>query len=111
MQSRGERVEHKNKYNELLTIPLRRCINYIKSNTDIIGYRSTVKGRIAKPGKAIRATYRKYEYGDLSMPTYYDKKHKIKSHSLKRHRVTFYSHRSYKKHSHINRNGVLTFRL
>jgi hypothetical protein len=97
--------------NELMSIPLRRYIGYIKSNSDLVAYRSTIKGRTPKPGKAIRSEYYMHEYGNLSMPSYIDNKFRIKSHSLRRHRTTLYSDRSYAKHSFLNRNGILTLRL
>jgi hypothetical protein len=96
---------------ELISIPLRRYIGYIKSNSDIVAYRSSIKGRTPKPGKAIRAEYYMEEYGNLSMPCFENKKYKVQSHSLHRHRATFYSDRSYASHSFLNRNGILNLRL
>jgi len=52
-----------------------------------------------------------YEHGNLTMPMYWDKEFKIRSHSLRRYRTTFYSDRSYAKHTFLNRNGILTLRL
>jgi len=97
--------------NELISIPLRRYIGYIKNNSDVVAYRSSIKGRTPKPGKAIRAEYYMYEHGNLTMPMYWDKEFKIRSHSLRRYRTTFYSDRSYAKHTFLNRNGILTLRL
>jgi len=97
--------------NELLSIPLRRYIGYIKSNSDLVAYRSSIKGRTPKPGKAIRAEYYMREHGNLSMPSYIDREFRTRSYSLRRHRATFYSDRSYAKHTFLNRNGILTLRL
>jgi hypothetical protein len=96
---------------EFSSLSLRRYINYIKDNTDLMGYRSTIRGKTAKPGKLARSIYKMYEYGHLSMPLHWDKNFKLQSHSLRRHRATLYSHRNFNKHSYINRNGMLTLRL
>jgi hypothetical protein len=98
-------------FHDFISVPLRRYINYIKDNTDLVGYRTSIKGRSPKPGKAIRAIYEELEYGNLSLPLYYNKQFKLTAFSYKRHRVTLFPHRNYQKFSKINRNGVLTLRL